>query len=42
MSKNNIKGFSLVELAIVIVIMGLLVASITVGKDLIKASQLRP
>ena len=35
------KGFSLVELSIVIIIMGLLVASVTVGKDLIKAAQLR-
>lgn len=41
MRVSNNKGFSLIELAIVIVIMGLLVASITVGKDLIKASQLR-
>jgi prepilin-type N-terminal cleavage/methylation domain-containing protein len=38
---KNKQGFSLIELAIVIVIMGLLVASITVGKDLIKASELR-
>ena len=38
-SKN--RGFSLVELSIVIIIMGLLVASVTVGKDLIQAAPLR-
>ena len=38
-SKN--RGFSLVELSIVIIIMGLLVASVTVGKDLIQAAKLR-
>jgi prepilin-type N-terminal cleavage/methylation domain-containing protein len=37
----NKSAFSLVELSIVIIIMGLLVASITVGKDLIKAAQVR-
>jgi prepilin-type N-terminal cleavage/methylation domain-containing protein len=40
MYKNN-KGFSLVELSIVVIILGLLVASVTVGKDLIKAAQIR-
>ncbi len=38
---KNIKAFSLVELSIVIIILGLLVASVTVGKDLIKAAQIR-
>lgn len=41
MAYKNTKGFSLVELSIVIIIMGLLVASVTVGKDLIQAAQLR-
>lgn len=40
MNKNK-KAFSLVELSIVIIILGLLVASVTVGKDLIKAAQIR-
>ncbi len=40
MTKNK-KAFSLVELSIVIIILGLLVASVTVGKDLIQAAQLR-
>ncbi|MBT4921899.1 MAG: prepilin-type N-terminal cleavage/methylation domain-containing protein [Rickettsiales bacterium] len=39
--KQNSQGFSLVELSIVIIILGLLVASVTVGKDLIKAAQVR-
>lgn len=41
MSQNNKQAFSLVELSIVIIIMGLLVASVTVGKDLIQAAQLK-
>lgn len=41
MSTQNNKAFSLVELSIVIIILGLLVASVTVGKDLIQAAQLR-
>jgi prepilin-type N-terminal cleavage/methylation domain-containing protein len=42
-NKKNIlqKGFSLIELSIVIIILGLLVASVTVGQDLIKAAELR-
>ena len=42
--KNNIsveKGFSLVELAIVIVIMGLLVAGVVGGRDMIQTAKLR-
>ena len=38
---NNHKGFTLVELAIVLVIIGLIVSSVLVGQDLIKAAQLR-
>lgn len=38
---KNKQAFSLVELSIVIIILGLLVASVTVGKDLIKAAQVR-
>lgn len=41
MVNDSKRGFSLVELSIVIIIMGLLVASVTVGKDLIQAAQLR-
>jgi prepilin-type N-terminal cleavage/methylation domain-containing protein len=37
--KHN--AFSLVELSIVIIILGLLIASITVGRDLIRASKIR-
>ena len=40
MKKNN-KGFSLIELSIVLIIMGLLVAGITGGSALIKSAQLR-
>lgn len=39
--KNNNKGFSLIELSIVLIIMGLLVAGITGGASLIKTAQLR-
>ncbi len=35
------KGFTLVELAIVLVIIGLIVSSVLVGQDLIKAAELR-
>lgn len=35
------KGFTLVELAIVLVIIGLIISSVLVGQDLIKAAQLR-
>jgi prepilin-type N-terminal cleavage/methylation domain-containing protein len=38
---NKQKGFTLVELAIVLVIIGLIVSSVLVGQDLIKAAQLR-
>ena len=40
MKKNN-EGFSLIELSIVLIIMGLLVAGITGGAALIKSAQLR-
>ncbi len=35
------KGFTLVELAIVLVIIGLVIGGVLVGKDLVKASQIR-
>jgi prepilin-type N-terminal cleavage/methylation domain-containing protein len=38
---NHNKGFSLIELSIVLIIMGLLVAGITGGAALIKSAQLR-
>lgn len=41
MTKSNNKGFTLVELAIVLVIIGLIVSSVLVGQDLIKAAELR-
>ena len=34
-------GFTLIELSIVIVIIGLIVGGVLVGRDLIRASQLR-
>lgn len=40
-SNNSQKGFTLVELSIVIVIVGLIVAGITAGQALVKQSQIR-
>ncbi len=39
--KFNNSGFTLVELSIVLVIMGLIVASVVAGKDLIKGAEMR-
>lgn len=39
--KNNIKGFTLIELSIVIVIIGLIVSGIVGGQSLLKQAQLR-
>ncbi|PIR37664.1 MAG: hypothetical protein COV35_09225 [Alphaproteobacteria bacterium CG11_big_fil_rev_8_21_14_0_20_39_49] len=40
-SRKTQKGFTLVELAIVLVIIGLIVSGVLVGQDLIKAAELR-
>ncbi len=40
-STKALKGFTLVELSIVIVIIGLIVAGVTAGKSLVKQAQLR-
>lgn len=39
--QNSTKGFTLIELSIVLVIIGLIVGGILVGQDLIKAAELR-
>lgn len=41
MSNNSQKGFTLVELSIVIVIIGLIVAGVVAGQSLVKQAQLR-
>lgn len=41
MTKKTQKGFTLVELSIVLVIIGLIVGGVLVGQDLIKAAQVR-
>jgi prepilin-type N-terminal cleavage/methylation domain-containing protein len=41
MKSNNFSGFSLIELSIVLIIIGLLVAGVTGGASLIKSAQLR-
>src|SRR6187549_3006919 len=40
-TNRNQKGFTLIELSIVLVIIGLIVGGVLVGRDLIKAAQLR-
>lgn len=40
-AQNSRQGFSLVELAIVLVILGLLVGGVLVGQDLIRAAEIR-
>ena len=37
----NQKGFTLVELAIVLIIIGLIVSSVLVGQNIIRAAELR-
>lgn len=41
LSRQNLKGFTLVELSIVIVIIGLIIAGITAGRSLVNSSRLR-
>ena len=40
-NKHHITGFSLIEMALVLVVIGLIAASVMVGKELIRASQIR-
>ena len=41
MARHSLKGFTLIELSIVLVIVGLIVGGVLVGRDLIKAASLR-
>lgn len=41
MTKNNLRGFTLIELSIVLVIIGLLVGGILVGRELIETARIR-
>src|SRR5262249_1408244 len=40
-NRSNLDGFTLIELSIVLVIIGLIVGGVLVGQDLIKAAQIR-
>ena len=41
LSPNNNKGFTLIELSIVLIIIGLVIGGVLVGRDLIKAAEIR-